>query len=151
MDLNLTEEQRIIQNSAREFLAIEGLNVARDAEQTAEGYSVLLWQKMAELGWMGLSFPEAYEGNGGDFVDLVLVLEEMGRVLVPGPFIPSVLCSGHALLRYGSERQRKEYLPRLTKGKLLIAPAFIPPDSTEGAKVEERAEREKKKAKLQAA
>lgn len=141
MDFNLTEEQRIIQNSAREFLAKESLNIARDVEQTVEGYSVPLWQKMAELGWMGLSFPEAYEGNEGDFVDLVLVLEEMGRVLVPGPFIPSVLCSGHALLRYGNERQRKEYLPRLTKGRLLIAPAFIPPNSTEGVEVEDRAEK----------
>lgn len=130
MNFNLKEEQAAIQNSVREFLEKEAKNLAREVEDTEEGYSPELWRKMADLGWMGISFPEEYGGSGGDFVDLILVLEEMGRALVPGPFIPSVVCSGHILLKYGSEAQKKEFLPRITSGKLIVTPALIKPLSS---------------------
>jgi alkylation response protein AidB-like acyl-CoA dehydrogenase len=134
MDFRPNEEQEALQKAVREFLAKEAKNIAREAEETEEGYSLELWQKMTDLGWMGVSFPEECGGTGGDFVDLILLLEEMGRTLVPGPFISAVVCSGHAILKYGSEAQKKEFLPRLTKGKLLITPALIEPTSfaTEG-------------------
>lgn len=127
MDISLDKEQVAVQNAVREFLAKEAKNLAREAEETEEGYSRELWQKMADLGWMGVSFPEEYGGSGGDFLDLILILEEMGKALVPGPFIPAVICSGHAILKYGSEVQRKEFLPKITNGNLLVIPALIEP------------------------
>jgi len=135
MNFSLDKEQAAIQNAVREFLAKEAKNLAREAEEIEEGYSRELWQKMADLGWMGVSFPEEYGGSEGDFLDLVLILEEMGKVLVPGPFIPSVICSGHVILKYGSEVQRREFLPKLTNGSLVVIPALIKPVAygTEGS------------------
>jgi alkylation response protein AidB-like acyl-CoA dehydrogenase len=130
MNFNLTDEQGAIQKAAREFLEKEAKDLAREVEETQEGYSLELWRNMADLGWMGISFPDEYGGSGGDFVDLILVLEEMGRALVTGPFIPSVVCSGHTLLKYGSDAQKKEFLPKLTSGKLIITPALIEPKSS---------------------
>jgi alkylation response protein AidB-like acyl-CoA dehydrogenase len=132
MNFKLTDEQEAIQKAVREFLEKEAKDLAREVEETNEGYSLELWQKMADLGWMGVSFPDEYGGSGGDFVDLILVLEEMGRALVLGPFIPSVVCSGHTLLKYGSEPQKKEFLAKLTSGKLVITPALIKPESSMG-------------------
>lgn len=129
MNFGLSKEQDAIQKAANEFLAKEAKNIAREVEETEKGYSPELWRKIAELGWMGVGFPEIYGGNGGDFVDLILLLEEMGRVLFPGPFIPGVVCSGLAILEYGSELQKKEFLSKLTNGQLLIIPAFIEPSS----------------------
>lgn len=144
MNFNLTEEQAAIQNAAREFLEKEAKDLAREVEGTEEGYSCELWWKMADLGWMGISFPEEYGGSGGDFVDLILVLEEMGRALVPGPFIPSTVCSGHALLKYGSEAQKRELLPGLTGGKVIMTPALTRPESFETqCSVKERVKVEK--------
>lgn len=124
MNFSLTEEQEAIQKGAREFLVKESVGLAREAEENIEGYSRRLWQKMAELGWMGVCIPDEYGGNGGNFFDLILILEEMGKTLVPGPFIPAVICSGHAILKYGNEAQKREFLPKLTIGKLLIIPAL---------------------------
>jgi alkylation response protein AidB-like acyl-CoA dehydrogenase len=129
MNFSLDKEQAAVQNAVREFLAKEAKNVAREAEETEVGYSRELWQKMADLGWMGVSFAEEYGGSGGDFLDLILILEEMGKVLVPGPFIPAVICSGHAILKYGSEAQRKEFLPKITNGNLMVIPALTKPVS----------------------
>jgi alkylation response protein AidB-like acyl-CoA dehydrogenase len=82
---------------------------------------------MANLGWMGISFPEEYGGNEGNLIDLIITLEEMGKMLVPGPFIPTVACAGHAMLKYGTPAQKKEFLPRLTEGRLFIIPALTEP------------------------
>jgi alkylation response protein AidB-like acyl-CoA dehydrogenase len=132
MDFGLTEEEEAIQKAVREFLTKEAKGIAREAEETEEGYSTVLWQKMVDLGWMGVSFPEEFGGSGGNFIDLVVLLEEMGRALVPGPFIPAIVCSGHAILKYGNEIQKREFLTKLIKGKHLIAPAIIEPVSSTG-------------------
>ncbi|HEX9911825.1 MAG TPA: acyl-CoA dehydrogenase family protein [candidate division Zixibacteria bacterium] len=134
MDLRLNGEQEALQKAVREVLEKEAKTIARELEETEKGYSSELWQKMVDLGWMGVSFPEEYGGTGGDFMDLVLLLEEMGKILVPGPFIPAITCAGHAILQYGSEAQKKEFLPSLTKGKILIIPALIEPTLPEAGR-----------------
>jgi len=131
MNFNLTGRQAAIQSAAEEFFKKEAKGLARNMEATREGYSRELWRKVADLGWMGISFPGTY-GGGGDFLDLVLLLEEMGKALFPGPFIPSAVCSGHALLDYGTEGQKNEFLPKVVKGEYLIIPAFIEPISIDG-------------------
>lgn len=135
MDFSLTDEQVVIQKAIREFLEKEAKDLARESEGAPEGYSPSLWQKMADLGWMGINFPERWGGNEGNFIDLTLLLEEMGKLLVPGPFIPAVVCSGHAILEYGSQAQKKEFLPKITSGKLFITPALIEPSSFMGGGV----------------
>ena len=96
MDLRYSEEQEILRQSAREFLVTEcPKTLVRELERSKEGHSPELWKKMAELGWMGLTIPEEYEGIGYAFQDLTVLLEEMGRNIVPGPFLASQ-CTTHA-------------------------------------------------------
>lgn len=128
MDFDFTESQNIMLSSAKKFLEREAKDIIRDVEKTDEGFSLDLWQKMAELGWMGIVFPEQYGGIDGNFLDLVLIIEEMGKYLVSGPFISTII-SGLSILKYGTQSQRDELLPKLTEGKLIISHALIEPDA----------------------
>jgi len=125
MDYALSEEQEMLGNTARDFLAKEcPKTLVREMEQDEKGYSPELWQKMADLGWMGLVFPEEYGGSGLSFLDLTILLEEMGRALVPGPFLSTVVCGGLTILRWGSEEQKRELLPKVAKGELILSLAL---------------------------
>jgi 3-oxocholest-4-en-26-oyl-CoA dehydrogenase beta subunit len=128
MDFDFSESQQILINSARGFLEKQAKDLARKMEKTEEGFSLPVWNTMADLGWMGSVFPEDFGGTNGNFLDLILLLREMGRALVPGPFIPTML-SGLAILQYGQESQKEKFLPSLIEGKTIIVPAFSKPDS----------------------
>jgi len=129
MNLDLSEEQEMLRRMARDFLEEEcPTSHVREMEQDEKGYSPALWRKMAELGWMGLVFPEEYGGTGGDFVDLIILLGEMGRALLPGPFISTVVCSGLPLLHHGTEEQKGNFLPRIAGGGLILTLALTEPD-----------------------
>ena len=120
MDLRLTEAQEILKKATRDFLATEcPKTLVRELEKSEKGYSPELWKKMAELGWMGLVIPEAYEGIGYSFFDLTVLLEEVGRNILPGPLIPTVI-SSFAIIEGGTEEQKKEYLPKISSGDLII-------------------------------
>jgi alkylation response protein AidB-like acyl-CoA dehydrogenase len=87
MDFSLSEEQKMLKDSARNFLEKEcPTTMVREMVKDKKGYSPQLWQKMAELGWIGLSLPTKYGGAGGSFLDSVILLEEIGRALLPSPF-----------------------------------------------------------------
>ena len=89
MDLSLTEEQQLLQDSARDFLRQECPTThVRAMEEDATGYSPELWQKLTELGWTGLMFPEQYGGSGYTFVELCVLMEEFGRALLPMRGLP---------------------------------------------------------------
>jgi len=92
-----------------------------------KGYTPELWGKMAELGWMGLIIPERYGGIEGSFLDIAVLLEEMGRAALPGPFFPTLLGS-LAILELGSEEQKGELLPKIAQGKLALTLAVSEPD-----------------------
>jgi len=143
MDFSLSQSQELLRKSARDFLEKECKDNAREMEETDEGYSRKIWEKMAELGWMGLGIPSKYGGMDGDILELVFLIEEMGRVLLPGPFIPTAVCSAISILEHGTEDQKKELLPAAVDGKLVIVPAVIEPSSTAGkADIEDRVETE---------
>ena len=92
MDLGLSEEQELLKNFARDFLEKEcPETLVREMEEDERGYSPELWKKMAEQGWQGLIVPPEYGGSGMTFLDMVVLLEEFGRALVPGPFIPTAV------------------------------------------------------------
>lgn len=130
MDFEFSESQQILKNTARSFLEKEAKDLAREMEKTEEGYSVKLWQKMADLGWMGVIFPEQYGGIEGDFIDLIAILHEMGRALVPGPFIPIQL-AGLSILKYGTDEQKNEFLSPLITGELILTTALHKPDKNQ--------------------
>lgn len=88
MDYNLSEQQEMLKKIARDFLATEcPRSLVRQMAADERGYPTELWHKMAELGWMGLAFPEKYGGIGGNFLDLAILLEEMGRTCLPRSFL----------------------------------------------------------------
>ncbi|MCP4755032.1 MAG: acyl-CoA/acyl-ACP dehydrogenase [Proteobacteria bacterium] len=128
MDLELTKEQKILKSSARDFLKKEcPTSVMREMKEDEAGYPKAMWKKMAELGWLGVMIPEKYEGLGGDFVDLILILESMGEVCCPGPYFSTVVLGGLAVLSAGSEEQKQSLLPGLVNGDLILALAQTEP------------------------
>jgi alkylation response protein AidB-like acyl-CoA dehydrogenase len=128
MDLRFTETQEILKKMARDFLTTEcPKTLVRKLEQSEEGYSPEVWKKMAELGWMGLIIPEEYGGMGYTFQDLVVLLEEIGRNILPGPLIATIT-STFAILEAGTEEQKKELLPKIAQGELILTMALLEGD-----------------------
>jgi alkylation response protein AidB-like acyl-CoA dehydrogenase len=129
MDFGFSEEQEMLRQSARDFLAKESpMTYVRQMMEDERGFSDAVWKKMADLGWMGLVLPEEHGGAGFDFVDLVVVLEEMGRVVLPGPYLSTVL-GAVAILEGGSAEQKKALLPGIAAGELRVAIAQLEPDA----------------------
>jgi alkylation response protein AidB-like acyl-CoA dehydrogenase len=125
MDLRFTETQEILKKMARDFLTTEcPKTLVRKLEQSEQGYSPEVWKKMAELGWMGLIIPEEYGGMGYTFQDLVVLLEEIGRNILPGPLIATI-ASTFAILEAGTEEQKKELLPKIAQGELIFTTALL--------------------------
>jgi alkylation response protein AidB-like acyl-CoA dehydrogenase len=128
MDLGLSEPQEMLRKMARDFLTTEcPKSLVRQMEEDEKGYPVQLWQNMAELGWMGLPFPEEYGGGGGSFLDLAILLEEMGRACLPGPFFSTIVLGGLMVVDAGSEEQKQELLPLMAEGKLIMTLAIMEP------------------------
>jgi len=124
MDFGFSEEQELLRAELRKFLAEHAPSAElRRIAETPEGFSRALWKQMAELGWLGLTVPEAYGGAGLGFVDWVVLLEETGRALLPSPLVSSALCA--AALRGGSEAQRALWLPRLADGSAIGSVAIL--------------------------
>ena len=134
MEFSFTEEQKLIKDAARDFLEKEcPSDLVREMEEDDRGYSLELWRKMAELGWLGLILPAKYGGSEGDFLDLVVLLEEMGRYLAPVPFLPTVILGGLSILAAGTEKQKQEVLPKIAKGEFILSMAFTEPEPIYGA------------------
>ncbi len=131
MDLGLSEEQKMLKTLARDFLQKEcPKRLVRQLDESEEGYSAELWHKMAELGWMGLGFPEKYGGSERKFLDLAVLLEEMGYNIVPGPFFSTVILGGMAILATGSEEQKTEFLPKVAGGEMILSLALTEPSAS---------------------
>jgi len=128
MKLTLTEEQEMLKKTARDFLADKcSKTFVKQIEESETGYSRELWQEMAELGWMGLALPEKHGGGDMSFLDLAVLLEEMGRACLPGPFFSTVVLGGLSILDIGSEKQKQEYLPKLIRGEKIFTLALTEP------------------------
>lgn len=130
MDFNLTEEQEILRTVARDFLTTEcPKKLVREMAKDEKGHPLRLWQQMVEAGWMGLIIPQEYGGAGGSFLDLIVLLEEMGRACLPGPFFSTVVLGGLTVLEAGSDEQKTELLPKLAEGKVLLTLALTEPSA----------------------
>ena len=98
-------------------------------EEDEKGYSPELWQKMAQQGWMGLIIPEQYGGTGMNICELVVLLEEFGRALVPGPFISTVVLGGAPIMEAGTEEQKQQFLPKIASGEMIMTMALTEPSA----------------------
>jgi len=129
MDFGFSEEQEMLRASARRFLAAEcATTLVRRMMADATAHDPALWRKLAGLGWTGLAIPEEQGGQGGSFLDLVVVLEEMGRALLPGPFFASALGGTMPLVEGGSPAQQAAFLPRIARGELVASLAIAEAD-----------------------
>src|ERR1700759_1197027 len=132
MALVLTEEQSMLRDSARGLISdkapVAHLRQLRDSKD-ATGFSRELWRSFAEMGFSGLLVPDAFGGSGLGCVEAGVVMEEIGRTLMPSPFLSSAVLAASALARGGSEAQQSEYLPGISDGSLLATLAV-----DEGAK-----------------
>lgn len=130
MDFAFLEEQEMLKKMARDFLSDKcPKTLVKEMEEDEKGYSPELWQEMADLGWMGLVFPEKYGGSNMTFLDLAVLLEEMGRACLSEPFFSTVILGGLPILDAGSEKQKQEYLPKIAGGKAIFTLALTEPSA----------------------
>jgi len=130
MNLALSEEQEMLKKMARDFLTNKlPKTVVKEIEASELGYLPELWREMAGLGWMGLALPEKYGGGGMSFLDLAVLLEEMGRACLPGPYFSTVVLGGLTIADIGSEAQKKEYLPKIASGEKIFTLALTEPSA----------------------
>jgi alkylation response protein AidB-like acyl-CoA dehydrogenase len=132
MALVLNEEQSMLRDSARGFISdkapVAHLRQLRDSKD-ASGFSRELWKAFAEMGFSGLLVPEEFGGSGLGCVEAGIVMEEIGRTLMPSPFLATSVLAASALSRGGSDAQKSAHLPKIVDGSLLAALAV-----DEGAK-----------------
>jgi alkylation response protein AidB-like acyl-CoA dehydrogenase len=128
MDFALSEEQEMLKKSARDFLSVEcPKKVVREIEAGDMGYSPELWKKMASLGWMGLALPEEYGGAGLSLLDMAVLFEEFGRAAMTEPMFSTVVLGALPILAWGTEEQKKAFLPKVATGELLLTMALAEP------------------------
>jgi alkylation response protein AidB-like acyl-CoA dehydrogenase len=116
VDFAFSEEQEMLRRSARDFLAKESSSkVVRKLMESPDAFDGALWKKLADMGWTALGIPEEY-GGVGTFLDLVVVLEEAGRALLPGPFFATMGLAVPVLIEAGTDAQKKEALGAIAQG-----------------------------------
>ena len=125
MNFELSEEQRMIQQSVERFVEDNyDLNSRVALSSSSPGFSAEHWHSMAELGWLGLPFEEEDGGFGGNQIDVLVVMEQFGRGLVVEPYLASIVMGGGALKRGGTNALKSEILPQVIQGNLQLAFAY---------------------------
>jgi alkylation response protein AidB-like acyl-CoA dehydrogenase len=130
MNFAFSEEQDELRKTVRAFLDAKSPETAvREQMETTDGYDKAVWQQMAgEMGLTGLVIPEQYGGSGYSWVELGVVLEEMGRSLLCAPFFSTAVMAAHLLLLSGDEDQKMKHLPGIASGLTLATVAFTEPN-----------------------
>ncbi len=126
MNFALSEEQNMLQEMAKQFVNRESsLRRIRQLREDELGFSREVYGKMAELGWLGMIFPEARGGQEMGMVEMSVVMEELGRGLMPEPVLSSVLLGGAAILFRGNDEQQGEWLPRIAAGEAVVTLGYL--------------------------
>ena len=126
MDFGLSEEQELLQQSARDFLAREcPTTFVREMMRSDDGFSRTLHEKMAAMGWTGLIVPEKFGGLGLTMLDLAVLAEEMGRVVMPGPFFSASVLAALTLVHSTANGLKREWLPRVAAGQAIGTLAWL--------------------------
>lgn len=130
MDFDFTSDQVMLRNTVREYLTDKCTpQFVRQMFDDQTGYSKPMWKEMADNGWLGLAFPEDSGGLGLGQVELSLVLEEMGRAVLPSPFFASVVLAGAAIADAGDKAQKDKYLGGIGSGDMIATMGWLE-DST---------------------
>jgi alkylation response protein AidB-like acyl-CoA dehydrogenase len=125
MNFGFTEDQEALREATRKFLDDEcPTTFVRKMMADDTAHATELWKKIAELGWLGIIVPEEFGGVGGSFLDLVVILEEAGKSLLPGPFFATALLGTPAILGGGSTEQKSTLLPKIAEGNLIVTLAL---------------------------
>lgn len=120
MNFEFSDEQNLLRDQAQGFLADNCAPAAvRSVLEGASEYDQELWQKVAEMGWTATVIPEEFGGLGLSYLELVVIAEELGRVVAPIPFSSSVYLATEALLLAGSQAQKEAWLPKLARGEVI--------------------------------
>lgn len=135
MEFSFTEEQEMIRESAEAFLSdVSSSEAVRSAMATELGYDKQVWQQIAEeMVWPALHIPEEYGGMGLGYVELVALLEQMGKHLLCSPFFSTVCLAGNALLIAGNSDQKTHYLSKVAEGSITASLAFSGKNNRQGA------------------
>ena len=130
MDFSLSEEQQLLKDSITQFVDKDYLFDVRQKNIKSElGYSSDFWKTFADLGWLGMPFSEADGGYDGGPIDLMVIMESLGRGLVVEPYIPNVVLAGGLISRLGNEEQKTNFLPKIISGEIQMSLAFAEPQS----------------------
>ena len=125
MDFAFTSDQQLLKNSARAFLDEHCTPaIVRLLWEDSRGESQAMWKEMAQLGWLGLTLPEAHGGSDLGMVETALLLEELGRVSYPGPFLPTMIAAT-AILTAGTDAQKTRWLPAVCAGDARASVALL--------------------------
>src|SRR5580658_2747767 len=136
MPIAITDDHSELGASVRGVLtAHKALQAARSLLEADEETRPSYWGEMAELGWLGIHLPEAHGGSGAGLLELVVVLDELGRQVAPGPFLPTVLASA-VIAQCGTEAQQAKWLPGLADGSVTAALSLGGNVAVKGGKVE---------------
>jgi len=130
MDIGFTEEQELLRDTARKFLDSQcPTKFVREMMATDAAVTEEFWRQLADNGWLGITYPEDAGGSGLGLVDLVVLMEEIGRAVMPGPYLATVLLGGAAIAAAGSPEQRRDWLPRIAAGELKATLAVTEPNA----------------------
>jgi len=124
MDFGLSEQQEILKKFAKDFLEEKFSRKTIKELDKDMSYSSEIWSEMASLGWTGLPFPEQYGGAGMSFLDLAILLEEMGRTCAISPYFSAMILGAYPVFLFGTEEQKAEYLPLISSGSKVFTLAF---------------------------
>jgi alkylation response protein AidB-like acyl-CoA dehydrogenase len=126
MQFGLNESQEFLRNSARKFFSGEcAITDVRRLMATDTAFDANLWAKLAEQGYTGIIFPEEFGGVGLGIVELILLMEEAGRALLPGPFFSTVVMAGSLLESTAKKEQKRKYLEPICRGEARATVAFF--------------------------
>jgi alkylation response protein AidB-like acyl-CoA dehydrogenase len=125
MNFDLTEDQKMLAETASAFVKKESpVRRFRTLREDPLGYELAMWRRMGQMGWLGLPFDESVGGMGQSFVDVALLLEQLGTRLVPEPYLASVVLAGSALQRGGTAHQKQRLLAPMIAGESTLALAY---------------------------
>jgi alkylation response protein AidB-like acyl-CoA dehydrogenase len=129
MDLSLTDTQKMLRQTVEDFIERDASRPKLiELQLTDLGYSDEIWRTASQLGWVGMMIPESYGGGGSDITSTAVVYESLGKGPVPGPMFSSGILSAQIILQASSEEQKREFLPTIAAGDIVVAFAATEPD-----------------------
>ena len=128
MTFAFSEDQQELRSTAARFLEEKSSSsTVRELMESQDGFDEGTWKQMADLGWFGMAIPEEYGGLGFGFVEITVLMEEMGKRLLPAPYLSSIILGANAILNAGTDEQKKDLLPGIADGTTRATLAFVEP------------------------